>query len=127
MADLGRDLACTDDLFADMHEVTGRRALAESILRRYITDRGSLFGDPNYGFNLTNFVNADLGPADIGALQSGAEDEALKDERVKACTVVATLDDDGLLTVTVTLTDGDGPFILTLAVSDVTVKILDLK
>jgi phage baseplate assembly protein W len=127
MADLGRDLACVDDLTPDMSEVTGRRCLAEAIARRYQTDRGSLIGDPNYGFNLTNFVNSDLGTGDLAALQSGAEAEALKDERVLAVTVVATQDTQGLMTVTVTLTDAAGPFILTLAVSAVTVKILDLK
>lgn len=125
--DLGRDLACVDDLSPDMREVTGRRCLAEAIARRYISDRGTLLGDPNYGYNLLDFMNADVTPVDIGELQSGAEAEALKDERVLRADVVATLEDDGTLTVIVTLTDADGPFTLTLSVSAVTVTILDLK
>lgn len=126
-ADLGRDLACVDDLSPDMREVTGRRCLAEAIARRYISDRGTLLGDPNYGFNLLDYMNADVGPTDIASLQSGAETEALKDERVVRANVVATLQSDGDLLVAVTLTDADGPFTLTLAVSSVTVTILDLK
>lgn len=127
VTDLGRDLSCVDDLLADFREVIGRRCLAEAIARRYITDRGTLIGDPNYGFNLTNFLNADLGTGDVALLQSGAEAEALKDERVLSAVVVATLAADGLLTVVCTLTDADGPFTLTLAVSAVTVEILELK
>ena len=127
MADLGRDLSCLDDLTADFREVTGRRRLAEAVARRYQTDRGTLIGDPNYGFNLTNLVNADVSPADLIAAQSGAEAEALKEEQVRSAVVTMTLAADGLLTVTCKLVDADGPFTLTLAVSDVTVQILELK
>jgi hypothetical protein len=126
MTDLGRDLACVSDLSQDMHEATGRRCLAEAIARRLMTDRGTLVGDPDYGFNLLNFMNADLGTGDLAALRAGVEAEALKDERVIAATATAALA-DGLLIVIVTLTDALGPFILTLAVSAVDVKILDLK
>lgn len=127
MADLGRDLSCVDDVTPDFREVTGRRRLAEAVARRYMTDRGTLVGDPNYGYNLTNLVNADLSPADLVAHQSGAQAEALKEEQVRAAVVVLSLAADGLLTVACTLTDADGPFTLTLAISAVSVQILELK
>ncbi len=123
-ADLGTDLSCVSDLDATGAVVSGRRLLAEACARRLSTPRGALIDDPNYGYDLTDFVNADLGIGDLDAIQSGISSECLKDERVLACAALVTLDVDGVMTVTVQLTDGDGPFTLVLAVSDVTVDLL---
>lgn len=124
MSDLGTDLSCVTDIDPTGAMVSGRTSLAQACARRLSTDRGTLLDDPNYGYNLTEFVNADVSPADVAALRSGVEAECLKDERVLACTADAVLGRDGVLTITITLTDADGPFELVLSVSDTTIALL---
>ena len=124
MADLGTDLSGISDLDPAMLEVSGRTGLAQAIARRLITPRGRLIDDPNYGFDLTGRVGNDLGPRDIAILESGIEAECLKDERVITADVTVVLGAGGILTVSIGLQDGAGPFTLVLAVSDVTVALL---
>jgi phage baseplate assembly protein W len=124
MADLGHDLSCINDLSPDMAETSGRLVLAQGIARRLSTPRARLLDDPNYGFDLTQYVNDDLTKADIGRIQAGAQAECLKDERVLAAVVTIIVTAEGALVATVVLQDGEGPFTLVLAVSAVTVSLL---
>ncbi len=106
---------------------SGFRVVAEAVARRWMTPRGRLIGYPNYGFDLTQYINADVSERDIASLQSGAAAEALKDDRVTACDVSAVLGADGLLTVTGLLDTAQGPFTLVVEVSAVTVKLLQVS
>lgn len=65
MPDYGTDLSCVVDLDAGLAEVTGNTLLAQALARRLITPRGGLLDDPNYGYDLTQFLNADIGPTDL--------------------------------------------------------------
>lgn len=123
MSDLGQDLDCVTDLAPTMRMVSGRTALAQAIARRLITPRGTLIDDPNYGFDVRQYLNDDLGPRDIGLISAGIVAQCLQDERVFAAqaSVVLTA---GVLVVTISLTDAAGPFKLVLGVSDVTADIL---
>jgi len=125
--DFGLDISCIDDFADDGRSVTGRRLLAEAVCRRYNTPRGQLIDDPNYGYFLPDFINADVTTEDIGELQAGAAQEAEKDERVDSATADAVLEADGTLTLTVTLDDGDGPFQFVASVTDVTVELLTVE
>lgn len=123
MADLGTDLACVSDLSPTMATVSGRRALAEAIARRLQTPRGRLLRYPDYGFDLAGEINGDVDATQIASIKDGVEAECLKDERVLAASAVVTYTGD-TLTVVITLTDAQGPFVLVLAVSGVTVTLL---
>ncbi len=123
-ADLGRDLSCVEDCTPDFVEVTGRLCLAQAVARRLSTDRGRLIDDENYGYNLARYLNDDFGPGDIPAIQAGARAECLKDERVRDAAVSIVVSAAGVMTATVLLTDGDGPFLLVLAITAVTTEIL---
>jgi phage baseplate assembly protein W len=125
MAELGRDLSCLQDLDATGLEVSGRTVLAQAVLRRLITPRGRLIDDANYGFDLTQFIDDDLGPADLARIRAGIEAECLKDERVAVVTAKVTLT-AGVMVVTVNLTDSAGPFTLVVAVSAITATILSV-
>lgn len=114
------------DLSADFREVSGRRALAQSLARRWVTPRGRLIDDPNYGTDLTSEINDDLTAADLARIQAAAAAEGLKDERVIDLTSDATFS-SGVLTMNFVITDGQGPFSLTLAVSAVTVDLLTVN
>ena len=124
--DFGTDLSCVTDIASDGRTVSGFLVVGQAIARRWSTPRGRLIGFPNYGYDLTQFVNADMSPRDIASLIAGAEAEAKKDERVDACSVTATLGADGTLTVTGEIQTGQGPFTLTVAVSSVTITLLNV-
>ena len=111
------------DLAADLGEVDGRLGLAESLSRRLVTYAGTLIDDPDYGRDVTDYINDDLGPRDLALIASACEQEMLKDERVLNATAVATLV-NGLLVVAITVFDGAGPFKLTLTVDNVEVAVL---
>ena len=52
------DLWCLDDTMSDFRTVSGRVALAQALVRRWITERGELLDDPSYGTDLTDFLNS---------------------------------------------------------------------
>ncbi len=121
MANYGTDLAGYLDLTPTMAETSGNRLLAEACARRLITPRGGLIDDPNYGYDVTELINDDLGPRDLAILSSGIQQELLKDERVIAVEALVTLGAGGNLVITVNLTGANGPFLLVLGVSSVLV------
>lgn len=120
---LGTSISCITDLDQNFALVSGRTALGQAVARRLITPRGRLLNDPDYGFDLRQYLNDDLGPGDPARIASGIEQEALKDERVLTASAQVTLM-AGVMTVAIALQDAAGPFTLVLAVSAVTVSIL---
>lgn len=126
-ADLGTDLSCVTDLDGAGAVVSGRLLLGQAYARRLSTPNGGLIDDPIYGYDLTQFVNADLGAGDIDDIQSKAAAEGSKDERVLSCSVVVTVSIDGIMSVVASMVDSDGPFDLVLSVSDVTVDLLKVE
>jgi hypothetical protein len=107
-----------------MTEVTGRQLLSEALIRRLLTPRGGLIDDTNYGYDLVGELNDDLSPNDIGRIGSSIDQEMLKDERVLA-SKTQVLFQNGVLIVTILITDGTGPFPLVLQVSGVTISLLN--
>lgn len=106
--------------------VSGRVALAQAIARRLTTAHGTLAwinDDPEYGHDVREYLGEDVGPRAEFVIASRVQAECLKDERVRAAQVTATLT-SGRLNLAVRLTDADGPFRLTLAVTGVTVELL---
>ena len=124
MADLGLDLAGVDDISPNLATVSGRRALIQAIARRLITPRGGLFYDPDYGFDLRQFLSGIT--ASPGAIASGAAAEAEKDERVDQASAVVAFSGNALMVKLAIAdgADGAGPFTFTIAVSKVSVELL---
>ena len=122
MVDLGDDFSCIDDVDLNLTEVSGRRAVAEAVARRWLTRRGSLFYDASYGYGLEDALHQ---PASaLGTLSAGLENEALRDERVLQARVLVRLDDKRQLLIRAELVDADGPFRLVASVSEVSVELL---
>lgn len=124
MPNYGSDISCVFDVDPGMAEVSGRVCLLQALARRLSTPRGRLVDDPNYGFDLTDSINDDVGPAELARLKTGAEAECLKDERVIGITVTLDLLSSGVLVVSVVVSDEVGDFSAVLAVSDVSISIL---
>ena len=133
MTDYGTDLASTFgaggvvDCDPYFRRITGNEAIAHAVIRRLVTPRGSLSWDPHCGFDVRAYLNAPINRQILGFLQGAIKAEALADERVATADVSVSFNDlTSKLTVTLTLTAGDGPFTLVLAVSALTVSILSL-
>lgn len=109
--------------------VAGRQLLAEAIVRRLSTARGTLPDTAapttvgNYGIDIADNIDADMTASDCGRLAASIDAQCRQDERVFYSNTTATLA-NSILTIVVVLVDGAGPFKLTLAVSLVTSQLL---
>ena len=123
--DFGTCWSCITDVTTPATMASGFRVIGEAIARRWQTPRGGLIDDPNYGFDLTDFIGDDLGKGDLARIAHGASAEAEKDERVLSCAVTLTMTGGGqLMTVVGSVETGQGPFQLVVAVSAVSVTLL---
>lgn len=109
--------SCISDLTMPSVMASGNQCVAEAIARRLQTPRGGLIDDPNYGYDLTAWLDADVTPAQIASIQSNVNAECVKDQRVTSAQSTVTFLPTGLLIVTIQLTTAAGPFSLTLSVS----------
>lgn len=110
--------SCVSDLTMPSVMVSGNQAVAEAIARRLQTPRGGLIDDPNYGYDLTALLDAEVTPALIASLQSNVNAECVKDQRVSSASSSVQFLASGALIVTIQLTTAAGPFSLTLSVSN---------
>jgi phage baseplate assembly protein W len=118
MAELGSDIAGVFDVDATLSVATGRRALAQAILRRLTTPRGGLIDSPAYGYDVTALIGSAVPPSIVEqrVLEQVVAEQEVKDAR---CTVTFTRD---TLTVDIQVEEGDGPFSLTLTASELTIQ-----
>lgn len=117
---LGWDFSCVDDVDQDLAPVSGRLCVAQAVARRWITNRGELFYDPEYGAGLRNYISGNT--QNIGTLAGRLEDEARKDERVDDCKCSVDVVGE-TLTVRGVLVAASGPFALVLSLSQTTLTL----
>ncbi len=127
MTDYGIEMSCLKDIASDGRTVSGFMVVAEAIYRRLTTPRGRLIGDPNYGTDITEYINADMSPRDIAGLRAEISAECVKDERVIAAKTTADLGADGVLIITIVLDTGEEIGSLVLAASEVTVDLVSVS
>jgi phage baseplate assembly protein W len=118
LSNFGTTWSCVSDITQPAVLVSGNQAVAEAIARRLQTPRGGLIDDPNYGYDLTAFINDDLTTPQLASIQSQVSAECLKDQRVRAAATTVTFF-SGVLIVSIVLTTATGPFTLVLSVSAV--------
>jgi len=122
MADLGSDFGGVEDLDANLTIVYGRRCLIENLARRTCTQKGGMLDDSTYGEPVHDLVGDVFDPLRYA---QKLEQQFLDDERVDEAGVEATYEEaTRTATLDCVVDDGDGPFELTIAVSDLTVEIL---
>jgi len=124
-AALGADISALPDLDPRFQIQTGTRVLAEALVRRLQTSRGTLSGTPAYGDDIRQQLNGAMTQQTLFEIKTGIERECLSDSRV--LTAAASLDWSAAtetLTIGITATSADGPFRLVLAVSALTIAIL---
>jgi hypothetical protein len=114
----GHDLSCLTDLTPSMVETDGYTLLAQSLVRRLQTPRGTLIGDPTYGYHIIGEIDDDVTPADVARIGTQIDQEFVKDERVIASFTSVTFSAGALVTQS-TVTTAAGPFSLTLGIADI--------
>jgi hypothetical protein len=119
----GSDLSCVNDLSDTAEEVDpfGQLGIAQAAVRRLTTQRGTLPDDPEYGHDVTQYLNRGMTPEDIRDGQSACRNELTKDDRIEDATVTFTLITLTVLRIGVALTPADPnlkPFTFTFAVTD---------
>jgi hypothetical protein len=122
VAELGSDIAGVFDIGPTLGTVTGRQALAEAILRRLAQPRGSLIGDETYGYLLLGTIGSAVIPSRVEqlVLEQVTAEEEVEDARCE----VTFNGETSVLTVSIEIEDGDGPFTLTVTSSALRIQAL---
>lgn len=107
---------------------TGIDVLAQSLMCRLTTPHGSVMGCPNDCIDVRDFVGSGMTQSDVQKAQAAIQAQIQRDERVLTSTVRATYNQaTKVLGLTISVTSAAGPFTMTLAVSAVTVSLLNLS
>jgi phage baseplate assembly protein W len=125
--DFGSDLDCTDDLTAEMREVSGPIVLAQNIYRRLSTPRGMVIDAPDYGYDLRTLLHKGMTPTQIAEIPGIVRAEVTKDERVEGADVQVTAYVDDAMTLAIRCDTAEGPFSLTLDVTAAAVVLAEVR
>jgi hypothetical protein len=125
--DFGIDVSTFPDLDPLLSSLTGRRVVGEAVARRLETPRGGLAFHPNYGTDVRQYLNEAITDAQILEIQEAIKSECEKDERVLSAGVVAKFFPTSFtLRIQIELELSDGLFRLVLAVSQLSVDLLEI-
>jgi phage baseplate assembly protein W len=103
----------------------GDALVVEAAARRLITPRGSLPGCPDYGYDLTQHVQARLSPVKLAQIRTAVISEITKDERVVRADCEATpLSNGRVLRLVVGVQTRVQKYRFVLTVSQVSVELL---
>lgn len=120
------------DMDRRWRQVSGPEAVAEAVIRRLITDRGSLLWAPEVGFDVRLLVNESVNTASrapLIALETYVRAECLADDRVADADVTTTVDRNARtlsIAVSLVLSD-DTAFRFVVRASELTAEILLAK
>lgn len=121
----GTDVSCFPHLDGGFGLISGRRVVMEAVLKRLSTPRGMLWAHPDYGLDLRNYIGEQITDATLAQLRSDVQAECENDERVLAVDVGVTWNSAAsTLYVALTVYDGNGPFSLTLQVTQLSVDVV---
>jgi len=124
--DYGRCISVTDDLPRRWTLVSGPRVVAEAILRRWSTERGTLPYDLDYGTDARDLLGDNAAGLSNGEMAQALAREAEKDERLEDCNVSISYDrkaEMAIITAAITLVEG-ATFQLVASVDALTVTLL---
>lgn len=123
--DYGSDVLVFPGVDPNLTLSSGGRVLAEALARRLSTPRGSLPFHEDYGLDLRSYLNESVTSDVLYRLKSAIQRECEADERVESASVGLEYDASARrLRVRIEAVTAQGPFRLTLSVSQVTVELL---
>jgi len=127
VADFGEDVSTfvDGDLDPFFRPVSGFRAVAEAILRRWTTPTGALFWDPAFGRDVRSLLSQAFTPQAAFALRASLASQAEDDERVLEAVVDVALDQQRReLRIRAEIHTADGPFSLVARVDQLSIELL---
>lgn len=105
--------------------ISGRRVVLEAVLKRLSTARGMLWAHPDYGLDLRSYIGEQVTDATLAQLRNDVQSEVEKDERVLGAESSVTWNAAAsTLYIEMTLYDSNGPFSLTLQVTQLSVDLI---
>jgi hypothetical protein len=105
--------------------ISGRRVVLEACLKRLQTRRGMLWNHPDFGLDLRDYIGEAVTDAVMAQLRTDVAAEIEKEERVLGVEVgVIWVAQSQRLYLTLTIYDGNGPFSLTLQVTQLSVDVV---
>lgn len=116
MNELGSDFGGGADLSASLAEQRGRPALADAIMRRLTTERGGLPDYPDYGFDISSLIGTIIEPSSVA--QRVLAQVRAEQEVDRASLDIETSSDNTEITLKLKIVSGQGPWPLTIQVSD---------
>ncbi len=123
-AEYGTDIKYNgDDIFPSLELQNTDVIVLESLSRRLQSNYGSLFYDPEYGYNIANLL---LSPVGQGTIDSTlVETECLKDERVHGCVcdIVVSNDENYEVQIWIELAGSETTFNLVFSLVDETLEV----
>ena len=125
--DFGTDVSTfvDGDLDPFFRVISGKRVVAEAIVRRWTTPQGGLFFDENFGRDVRDLLGQATSPQTLFALKTALTLQAEEDERVREATVDVSLDPKTRrLVIRGEIETAEGPFTLVVAVTDLSVELL---
>jgi phage baseplate assembly protein W len=116
---LGTDFAGVTDIDAAWSVTkTPRQALAEAVARRLVTPRGAYADFPDYGFDTSALIGSALRDS---AIRQRVTEQVYLEEEIQSCQVDIVRTGTAMQ-INVALEDAEGPFDLTLNISDLGVE-----
>jgi len=107
------------------HLTTGIAVLGNSLYCRLTTPHGSVIDAPNDCLDLRALLGAGITQADMQSVQQRVQRECERDQRVLSASVSATYNQtERALSLTIRVVSAQGPFTMTLNVTDVSVALL---
>lgn len=90
----------------------------QAIARRLSTPLGGLADWPGYGFDLRSVIGTSISDE---LIRQRVREQVLAEEEVEQAVVKVASRDDGLMQIQIAIEDADGPFDLTVNISDLEV------
>ena len=113
------------DLTPDMQIATGRQVIAQSLVRRQTTPRGSVLTSPNDCLDIRQMISQGVTQSQLQAYASSLRTELLRDQRVLSAAVQISYDPvKNVTTITENVQTSAGPFTLTLTLSTGSIAVI---
>jgi hypothetical protein len=125
----GSDTDCVTDIpLIDVQVTTPQKIIGQRIARRLMTPRGALGligDDADFGWDVRQLFNGKISPTFIATAESQIAAECVKDEQVGGADVDLNFtQSNSVMAIDINLTTAEGPFSLTLTVSQLTASLI---
>lgn len=107
----------------DMRSATGLRRVSQRLAAMLETQRGSMWWAPERGTDLRQFINAQVDDS-LSEIANAAALECEKSSKVDRAEATATSLSSGAVEITIKCQAADGPFDLTVLVTELSVTLL---